>query len=198
MINFQCDDIVGEMLIVSESKRVEVFKTDCQGEYLKTVEGDVIDEEEEDMIMFAVHVTNVNLKRGGFKMSGFKGDNMWIMDITLGVKKDQTSQKGDVRFDINHLNSMLDQSHLSEKAQNFKKLFDQFQQSQPSGFLSQTPMMHSSLMSDLSPVVEMLKTALLSEIQAVEKRLSDRMEEAIKVQNEKLDTIIGLLSKRES
>jgi len=141
------------ILIVSESKRVEVFDY-SSGEYKFTKIGELVDGTDPDMMLFKIDVlldkstaNNVRLQLTGTR------DNFWLLKIFVFMSdttKDSSmhltakTMGSSSRFNIEEMNEMLKSAELSDKAQNFKGLFETFQKSQ-----SVLPPFNPSLMGSL-------------------------------------------------
>ena len=97
------------------------------------------------------------------------------------------------RFNISAMNSMLDQDiQLSDKAKDFKKLFETFQQSKPPG-LDPMELMKSIPLSPVAPTHDC--QSCTEQIQSLEKRVMNRLDIMERNQNAKLDQILSLLNK---
>lgn len=112
-------------VIASEAKRVEVHAS--SGEYLTTAHGQLFD----DFEGIKVYVTKVFLKTGRSDVIVSlprSSSSCWIFCVEVSVSKSSKSaQLG--TFDMSNVNSLLSSSNmpLSQNANNFKKIFENFQ-----------------------------------------------------------------------
>ena len=185
--------VISRICLVSQCKRIEVYTGDLDnaGQYLKTSTGTLSEESDDD---FKVYINDVEIEGSGhnqitIKLIGVQ-DTCWILSTIIVTK--MSMLKND-RFNISAMNSMLDQDiQLSDKAKDFKKLFETFQQSKPPG-LDPMELMKSI---PLSPAATNHDCQLCTEqIQSLEKRVINRLDIMERNQNAKLDQILSLLNK---
>lgn len=112
-------------VIASEAKRVEVHAS--SGEYLTTAHGQLFD----DFEGIKVYVTKVALKTGRNDVIVSlprSSSSCWIFCVEVSVSKSSKSAHLGT-FDMSNVNSLLSSSNmpLSQNANNFKKIFENFQ-----------------------------------------------------------------------
>jgi len=112
-------------VIASEAKRVEVHAS--SGEYLTTAHGQLFD----DFEGIKVYVTKVALKTGRNDVVVSlprSSSSCWIFCVEVSVSKSSKSAHLGT-FDMSNVNSLLSSSNmpLSQNANNFKKIFENFQ-----------------------------------------------------------------------
>jgi hypothetical protein len=180
---------IHEVLLVSECRRVEAYQR-VEGEYLGTFSGPMIeDASDEDMKVFAVRIIlsdDKALPSCSMKLTGINNDSFWILSLQVKTKKClQETKDVQKRFDFNAVQSLLGDAELTDKAKDFKMLFENFQATKPP---SLDNFQQSSAGANLLSVLD-------RRLRDVETRLHDRITEIEKRQNEKLDKIIALLEK---
>jgi hypothetical protein len=161
------------------------------------------------------------------KLTGLTTDQCWVLALHLGLEKSTTKNSMPTRFNLQEMNRMLDSgsgdAKLSDKAREFKQLFENFQKSQPSSLIAAQssyfspvlvgPHLGSFIAANQSKFIqsEMTNQPVASaiaaeslptqgacvscskELQMIEERLMKKIEDIQKVQNEKLDRILFLL-----
>ena len=181
------------------------------------------------MILFTIDadVRRTNLSSFRIKLTGL-AEACWVLALHLGLDH-RPASAAFTRFNLQQMNQMLLSSSgggdadtkLSDKARDFKQLFESFQKS-PSGLALAAPPMFSpalaappmfspaSLMSSAptlgsllaqqsktdhrqEPSRELCCSNCCKDLQALEERLSKKLDDHQKAQNEKLDKIIALL-----
>ena len=182
------------------------------------------------MILFLVEIDFSKSKISSsfvVKLTGLATDQCWILALHLGLEKSTTSNTMPTRFNLQEMNRMLESgsgdAKLSDKAREFKQLFENFQKTQPASLIAaQSPFFlprlagpHlGSLMAAAqskfiqpemtnqsvtavtateSPPTQQTCASCVTELQLVEERLTKKIEDFQKVQNEKLDRILFLL-----
>merc|ERR1712062_27706 len=184
--------VISRICLVSQCKRIEVYTGDLDnaGQYLKTSTGTLSEESDDD---FKVYINDVEIEGSGhnqitIKLIGVQ-DTCWILSLIIVSK---TSMLKNDRFNLSAMNSMLDQDiQLSDKAKDFKQLFETFQQSKPPG-LDPMELMKSI---PISSATNHDCQSCTEQIQSLEKRVMNRLEIMESKQNEKLDQILSLLNK---
>ena len=185
--------VISRICLVSQCKRIEVYTGDLDnaGQYLKTSTGTLSEESDDD---FKVYINDVEIEGSGhnqitIKLIGVQ-DTCWILSMIIVSKM---SMLRNDRFNISAMNSMLDQDiQLSDKAKDFKKLFETFQQSKPPG-LDPMELMKSIPLSPVAPTHDC--QSCTEQIQSLEKRVMNRLDIMERNQNAKLDQILSLLNK---
>ena len=179
------------------------------------------------MILFTIDadLRRTNLSSFRIKLTGL-AEACWVLALHLGLDL-RPASAAFTRFNLQQMNQMLLSSSaggdadtkLSDKARDFKQLFESFQKS-PSGLALAAPAMFSpaSLMSSApslgsllaqqnitdqmreasvchrqEPSRELCCSNCCKDLQALEERLSKKLDDHQKAQNEKLDKIISLL-----
>lgn len=150
-----------KILIVSESRLVELYDS-SSGEYYRSVPGVMSADSDEDIKMFetCIDLSDLRLDSCDLKLTGLK-DSCWIMALIIGLStSDPKHLSGSKQsFDIQEMNEKLNDTELSDRARNFKKLFESFQSPQPSDVgLSQ----NLSLLAGLSGMSNLPSASSLS------------------------------------
>ena len=196
--------VISRICLVSQCKRIEVYTGDLEnsGQYLKTSTGTLSEESDDD---FKVYINDVEIEDSvhsqiTIKLIGVQ-NACWILSLIIVSKPSML--KND-RFNLSAMNSMLDQDiQLSDKAKDFKKLFETFQQSKPPGL---DPM---ALMNQELDPMQLMKSIPMAppptnhdcqscteQIQSLEKRIMNRLDTMERNQNAKLDQILTLLNNK--
>jgi len=146
-LNISCTGQIKEVVIASEAKRLEVH--DGLGEYLSTVQGEIFD----DFEGIKVYVTKIPLTTAlSNVLISFPSGNSscWIFSVQVTViEGGKSPHLGS--FDMSNVNSLLQNSSapLSKNANNFKKIFENFQSNPvPGGSLLEATRLPQ--MSDIS------------------------------------------------
>jgi len=146
-LNISCTGQIKEVVIASEAKRLEV--NDGLGEYLSTVQGEIFD----DFEGIKVYVTKIPLTTAlSNVLISFPSGNSscWIFSVQVTViEGGKAPHLGS--FDMSNVNSLLQNSSapLSKNANNFKKIFENFQSNPvPGGSLLEATRLPQ--MSDIS------------------------------------------------
>ena len=150
--------------------------------------------------------------------------------IAFGLDRSQTPSfpLSTTRFNLQEMNQLLGDEKLSEKAKEFKQLFENFQKSHPGSMLAAQTSFFPPAAMTISPQSSFLPMAIPSqlgsflssqsqlslsepnseqklsqsektcehcstELQKIEERLTKKIDDLHKIQNEKLDKIMGLL-----
>jgi hypothetical protein len=175
----------------------------------------VIDDSDEELIVFLkdgqLSHTSVTLKLTGVQ------DRCWILGLNVVTRPAEANSVPEGRFDLSKMNSMLNGQdvELSDKAQDFKKLFETFQKSKPPSMMPMmmgsigtmpTPEMLSAMMASsvpspktMTPIKQPARSCgncdnCSKQIMALEQRLNQRLNQLEQNQNDKLDQIISLLT----
>jgi hypothetical protein len=194
-----------------------------------------LDDSDPDMILFLVEVDFSKLKLSNFcvKLTGLE-DKCWILALHLGLNRSQPPSfpLSTTRFNLQEMNQLLGDEKLSEKAKEFKQLFENFQKSQPGSMLAaqtsffppaamtippQSSFLPMAIPSQLGSFLSSQSQLSLSEpnseqklsqsekpcehcsieLQKIEERLTKKIDDLHKIQNEKLDKITALLANSE-
>lgn len=146
-LNISCTGQIKEVVIASEAKRLEV--NGGLGEYLSTVQGEIFD----DFEGIKVYVTKIPLTTALSNVwISFPSGNSscWIFSVQVTViEGGKAPHLGS--FDMSNVNSLLQNSSapLSKNANNFKKIFENFQSNPvPGGSLLEATRLPK--MSDIS------------------------------------------------
>ena len=127
-LNFHSQkEAISSILIVSESKRIELYAGKNE-EYLSTFNGQMLEESDSDMKVYSISVEITRpLNECSLKLTGVS-QSCWILGIIVSysTKSPEMIQES---FNVENVNSLLDNSQLSDKAAEFKKLFETFQAS---------------------------------------------------------------------
>ncbi len=136
---------VARFVLVSEAKRAEVFRGGMDGgEYLTTINGRLMESvSDEEMKMYLVEgdvggdVDACTLRLAGITTS------CWIMALRVGLVQKTKNGSGD-RFNLKQLEDM----ELSDRAKDFKKLFESMQQRPAATIAAPPPNLASALLSN--------------------------------------------------
>ena len=169
-------------------------------QYLFSCSGKII-EEVEDSKIFSVEVS---LKKHSFDKITLRlpptAKACWIYSVFV-EKKCSPSAPNSQHFDLKNINNLMSSSSkLSSNAEQFKTLFDTFQSS-ASHNIPQMGMIPKSMPNssgDSSTDLPLLKFYIDKKFLELEDKLTKKIEQNAKVQNDKLDTIIKLLEHQRS
>ena len=113
---------IGTLVIVSEAKRLEVFKGGG-GEYIKTLSGSKLEGLDDEMNIYTIEedLTDLSLSSLSVRLTGVS-ESCWVIScqISLLERKRTTGTHGNDRFNL----KQLDGVELSDKANEFKKLME--------------------------------------------------------------------------
>jgi len=113
---------IGTLVIVSEARRLEVFKGGG-GEYIKTVSGSRLEGTGEEMKIYIVeaNLDALALSSLSVRLTGVS-ESCWIMSCQIGLleRDNRTAAHGNDRFNL----KQLDGVELSDKAKEFRKLME--------------------------------------------------------------------------
>ena len=90
------------------------------------------------MILFLLQIdfSKLNFSNFSVKLTGLE-EKCWILALHLGLDRTQTpSFPPPTRFNLQEMNQLLGEEKLSDKAKEFKHLFENFQKSQPGSMLA--------------------------------------------------------------
>ena len=195
-LNFRSEsESMSSILIVSESKRIELYAKN--EEYLSTFGGRMLEESDSDMKVYSVcvEIPFPPLSECSLKLTGVSR-SCWILSVVISYSSQRSLDNKS--FDVERVNSLLDNARLSDKAAEFKKLFETFQATKPqpppslAAAASSSTMIPRANFGDFGGIPALLKT----ELSAMEKRLNQRMDKEFQKQNEKLDRIIEMLQSK--
>jgi hypothetical protein len=174
------------------------------------------DDSDPDMILFLLKIDFSKSKLSSnfvIKLTGLATDQCWILALHLGLEKSTTTNSIPRRFNLQEMNQILEggsgDAKLSDKAREFKQLFETFQKTQPALLIgAQSPFFSPPLVgphleslmtsnqsetSSESPLTKRSCDNCVTELKLIEERLTKKIEDFQKVQNEKLDRILLLL-----
>ena len=126
------------LLIISESKRAEVLNG-SSGEYKFTKSGELLDDSDPEMIMFKIDISLEKPCSDSLKLNLTGVDeNCWLLGVFVFLSEGSEREAlpnfyefagmgKQSRFDLEEMNALLKSTELSDKAQNFKTLFETFQ-----------------------------------------------------------------------
>ena len=113
---------IGSLVIVSEAKRLEVFKGGG-GEYIKTLSGSKFEGIGEEMKIYTVeeNFAALSLSSLSVRLTGVS-ESCWIISCQIGLleRERRTAAHGEDRFNL----KQLDGVELSAKAKEFRKLME--------------------------------------------------------------------------
>ena len=169
-------------------------------QYLFSCSGKII-EEVEDSKIFSVEVS---LTKHSFDKITLRlpptAKACWIYSVFV-EKKCSPSAPNSQHFDLKNINNLMSSSaKLSSNAEQFKTLFDTFQSS-ASHNIPQMGMIPKSMPNssgDSSTDLSLLKFYIDKKFLELEDKLTKKIEQNSKIQDEKLDTIIKLLEHQRS
>jgi len=188
---------VDSIVVITDCPRWEVVGNI---QYLFSCSGKII-EEVEDSKIFSVEVS---LKKHSFDKITLRlpptAKACWIYSVFV-EKKCSPSAPNSQHFDLKNINNLMSSSSkLSSNAEQFKTLFDTFQSS-ASHNIPQMGMIPKSMPNssgDSSTDLPLLKFYIDKKFLELEDKLTKKIEQNAKVQNDKLDTIIKLLEHQRS
>jgi len=185
------------------------------------------DDSDPDMILFLLEIDFSRLKLWSnfvVKLTGLATDQCWVLALHLGLEKSTTTNSIPTRFNLQEMNRILEggsgDAKLSDKAREFKQLFETFQKTQPASLIGpffsppivgphleslMTSNQSKLIMSEItnqsvtaetsseSPLTKQSCDSCVTELKLIEERLTKKIEDFQKVQNEKLDRILFLL-----
>ena len=178
------------------------------------------------MILFTIDadLRRTNLSSFRIKLTGL-AEACWVLALHLGLDH-RPASAAFTRFNLQQMNQMLLSSaggdadtKLSDKARDFKQLFESFQKSpsalgmaapamfSPASLMSSAPTLgsllaHQNITDQMrkasvghrqEPARELCCSSCCKDLQALEERLLKKLDDHQKAQNEKLDKIISLL-----
>ncbi len=210
--------------LASQSKRCEVFEgsSESPGAYLTTLTGTLLgktsaskdsshclnhcsfgfsDDSDEELVVFSIQGSLKSLSstnKVSLKLTGVQ-ESCWILGIEVSIVPLKPNCD---RFNLSKLNSVLDEGgELSDKAKDFKMLFETFQKSKPPSMMMamQKPTLNNTeIFQSMTKTVEQSKPEVdIDQCQHCGKRfdaLERRIQELEARQNEKLDRILSLMT----
>ena len=197
--------VICGLIIVSQSKRIELFQGSIEnpGSYQKTLTGTISEESDDDFKVFTINETlSENLQnRILLKFPGIE-NSCWILSLNVVFRVVKPSFD---RFDLQNLDPNLP---LSDKAKDFKKLFETFQKTKSPSLM--IPPSSDLMMAKLDP--ESIKSMISAQalpnknqktdhecdkcIQRID-RFEKEIRQRLDAQDAKLDEILSLLKKQE-
>lgn len=182
-------DAISRLVLVSQCKRIEIFNASGSGAYIKTMNGTLSDASEDDFKVFTIDdvLDTPGISEIVVKMTGVL-ESCWILNVVI-VTAPMIMNKFD-RFDLSSINPDLP---LSDKAKDFKKLFETFQKTSSIPPTDPHPDMIKSMMSmsTIQNVQQHDCKDCASKIDALEAKIMLKFEE----QDAKLSEILNLLKK---
>ena len=166
------------------------------------------EDSDDEFQVFSINesIEEFNLKKMLLKFTNVQ-NSCWILKFVIVTKSMGISQPSllEPRFNLHNLDSMLKKENieLSDKAKEFKQLFENFQKSAPptmqilgNGGLTNLPpsLDLKQLQGSNLPKSEANCDFCQTKIKELETRIFTKLEDMEKKQNEKLDLIINLLS----
>lgn len=189
---------LSEIHILSECRRFELF-SDMDGEYVNTYVGELIEDASDvDMSVFLtkIHLGKSSLQRCTLKCVGIQ-TSIWVLSFQVRWSSEDAVHLTQ-RFDMSKVDSLLAGAELTDKAKEFKKLFDTFQSTKPPSL--EKPFSISQEQSSASSNALTFQPEHLlmfeSRLRDVERRICDKIDAIEQRQNEKLEKIIKLLEER--
>lgn len=184
--------VISRIVLVGQSKRVEIFAgswTD-PGPYLKTICGTLSEDSDDDFKVFLFNdlIQDPKHSQITLKLTGIQ-DSCWLLNMIIVTS--QSSFNPD-RFDLSNLSPDL---LLSDKAKDFKKLFETFQKTKPPSLIptQADPEILKSMMSMRSQIPEHKNSKgcdeCLAKLDSLEKKILDRLDQ----QDAKLNHILDIL-----
>ena len=181
------------------------------------------------MILFLIDLdsSKLNLSSFSLNLTGVK-DTCWILALHMSLEK--SSLKPVSRFNLQELNQLLGDdadSKLSDKARDFKQLFQAFQgtqaslppptlsavqtsfiMSQAGGLPQGLPEFATQHLAGVNPSMTLVNSSsekkmctncsdCAKSIKKMEEKLMNKIDECQRIQNEKLDKILLLLEKQD-
>ena len=187
------DNAISRLILIGQCKRIEVFLgSDMKnpGAYFATFTGQIHKDSDED---FKVYTFDMEFQPGQksliLNLKSTESNVFWILNLIIVTDFIDMKQSLD-RFDLTNLNPQLE---LSDKAKEFKKLFENFQNSKPSSLVS------FSANEDIVGSLSMIPRAnscdcdkCFRKIEETEQKIMKKLNE----QDQKLDLILQMLKEK--
>lgn len=205
---------IHRVILVSEARWVEIYQSD--GQYLQSSAGKLLPDSDDEFKIYLIDLTLTTqpVYRLKFKCMGLLSRSCWILACHLLVKSGAKESVKSSSFDCQKINAMLENMELSDKALEFKRVFETMQSTHGSGTGS-VPLggvlpqiMNMAQMSRMSGAngaktdsnsngdgKSDTRQELNDRLEAMERRIMNRIDEVKLEQDRKLNDILDLLQK---